>query len=249
MLRGTYIHIPKVGTATEKSLWEQGALDWQTFLDEPDKWHVPDDARRMLLFGVEQSAQAYEAGDYRFFAGCLPSSERWRAFQEFKEKCAYVDIETDGTSQYITVVGVYDGTEVYQFVAEQNLEEFPEFIRQYAMIVTFNGIAFDLPMLQKRFPSLFFDQVHVDLCPTLRRLGLRGGLKRIEHTLGFQRDPDVEGLDGWAAVRLWNAYRRGSEQALDTLLRYNKEDIINLKPLMELAYRKLRFRTGYTSSI
>jgi len=82
----------------------------------------------------------------------------------------------------------------------------------------------------------------VDLCPTLRRLGLRGGLKRIEQTLGLIRDPDLEGLDGWAAVRLWQAYCAGDTAALETLLRYNREDIVNLKPLAELAYQRLKAR-------
>jgi uncharacterized protein YprB with RNaseH-like and TPR domain len=57
------------------------------------------------------------------------------------------------------------------------------------MLVTFNGLNFDVPMLYRNFPKLMLDQLHLDLCPTLRRVGLRGGLKRIEQQLGLLRDP------------------------------------------------------------
>lgn len=244
MLRATYIHIPRIGNALERSLWEQGALQWQAIIEEPDRWQVPLESRRMLLHGVEASVKAYSEGDYVYFADHLPSGERWRAYPEYKGKIAYLDIETDG-STFVTVIGIYDGSQVYHFVAGDNMQEFPEFIARYPMIVTFNGIHFDLPMIARNFPSLFIDQIHVDLCPTLRTLGLRGGLKKIEYQLGIHRDPDVDGMDGWAAVRLWRAYQGGSRNALETLLQYNKEDIVNLEPLMQYAYRRLKTRSGY----
>jgi uncharacterized protein YprB with RNaseH-like and TPR domain len=40
-------------------------------------------------------------------------------------------------------------------------------------------------------------------------------------------------------VRLWREYEYGSREALELLLNYNREDIVNLKPLMELVYREL----------
>ncbi|MFN7162642.1 MAG: ribonuclease H-like domain-containing protein, partial [Fimbriimonadales bacterium] len=99
------------------------------------------------------------------------------------------------------------------------------------------------PVLYKNFPRLALDQLHLDLCPTLRRVGLRGGLKRIEQQLGLIRDPDLEGLSGREAVLLWQAYRLGHDSALETLLRYNREDIVNLKPLARLAYKRLKEKT------
>lgn len=35
----------------------------------------------------------------------------------------------------------------------------------------------------------------------------------------------------------------GHDSALETLLRYNREDIVNLKPLAGLAYKRLREKT------
>jgi hypothetical protein len=41
------------------------------------------------------------------------------------------------------------------------------------------------------------------------------------------------------AVLLWRAHRAGSTTALDTLLRYCLEDVVNLKPLLALVYNRL----------
>ncbi len=225
----------------EISLWRQGATDWETLLESPHRWRLPEPYRSAVIEGAERSIEAFEEGDYAYFAGRLRRSEHWRAYEEFRYETAYLDIETDGGTQ-ITVIGVYDGEEVTQFVWGRNLDEFPDFIREFSMLVTFNGSGFDLPMIGEAFPGLALDQLHLDLCPTLRRLGLRGGLKRIEQTLGLVRDPDIEGMSGHDAVQLWRAYRRGMESALETLLRYNREDIVNLKPLANLAYTRLRDR-------
>jgi len=54
----------------------------------------------------------------------------------------------------------------------------------------------------------------------------------------------VQGLDGWEAVRLWNAWERGDSTALDRLLRYNESDTRNLEPLADLLYQRLVARYG-----
>jgi len=241
VLTRTYIHVPGVTEAMERNLWFQGATDWETFLQNPSRWQVNEPYRSALLHELGSSQEAFLDEDHAYFAGRLRVAEHWRAYEEFRHRTAYLDIETDGGT-LITVIGVYDGHEVHQFVQGENLDEFPDFIQEFGMLVTFNGLSFDLPMLGRAFPSLALDQLHMDLCPTLRRLGLRGGLKRIEQTLGIARDPDLDGMDGWEAVRLWQAYRAGFNSALETLLRYNREDIVNLKPLARLAYTRLKER-------
>ncbi len=74
----------------------------------------------------------------------------------------------------------------------------------------------------------------------LRSLGLSGGLKAVEQRVGLQRAPDVAGLDGWDAVRLWRRWESGSRESLDLLVRYNTADIVNLEHLMKLTYRSMR---------
>lgn len=80
----------------------------------------------------------------------------------------------------------------------------------------------------------------------LKKLGYSGGLKKIEKELGLVRGEEIEGVDGYEAVRLWKAYQWGDKAALDTLVEYNTADIVNLKPLMEMGYREMKNRlTGF----
>jgi uncharacterized protein YprB with RNaseH-like and TPR domain len=74
------------------------------------------------------------------------------------------------------------------------------------------------------------------------RLGLAGGLKRIEERLGIGDRTGVEGIHGLDAVRLWQEYRRGSRSALDRLVRYNRADTVNLEPLLVRATTDLERR-------
>ena len=71
------------------------------------------------------------------------------------------------------------------------------------------------------------------------RLGLTRGLKRIETELGLSRSGETIGLSGFDAVRLWYRYKRGSQAALDILVRYIVEDIQNLGTIIEMLYPSL----------
>src|SRR5438094_768516 len=109
---------------------------------------------------------------------------------------------------------------------------------------TFFGSRFDLPYLRATFPGVVLDHPHLDLCFAARRLGLDGGLKHIEGRMGIRRPPDLQGLDGWDAVRLWHAWSNGETAARDRWLRYNEADTRNLEPLAELLYSRLAARYG-----
>ncbi|MBM4125354.1 MAG: hypothetical protein FJ246_10470 [Nitrospira sp.] len=61
----------------------------------------------------------------------------------------------------------------------------------------------------------------------------------------MRRSADLQGLDGWEAVRLWNTWlREGRADALDLLLRYNEADVRNLEPLATLVYDQMQTRYG-----
>jgi uncharacterized protein YprB with RNaseH-like and TPR domain len=78
--------------------------------------------------------------------------------------------------------------------------------------------------------------VQIDLRYVLKSLGYSGGLKGCEAQLGIDRG-DLTGVDGFFAVLLWNDYvQSGNEKALETLLAYNIEDVVNLETLMVMAY-------------
>ncbi len=99
-------------------------------------------------------------------------------------------------------------------------------------------------MIRSRFRYNLFNHVHIDLRFPLARLGFKGGLKKIEEQFGIERSPRTKGLDGWDAVRLWREYEEGSNEALEVLLEYNREDIKNLEPLMKFVVGEMSGRLG-----
>lgn len=180
--------------------------------------------------------------NHQFFETGLGNREAWRAWPEFSDRVCYLDIETDGgqSGDSITTVGMYDGKEFICLVKGQDLGSFPDVISRYGMIVTFFGQGFDIPMLKKAFPQVPFDQIHLDLCFALKRVGVRGGLKKIEKQFGINRGEDTDGLSGLDAIRLWREYMRGRDASLQTLIDYNREDVVNLETLAAITYGRLR---------
>jgi uncharacterized protein YprB with RNaseH-like and TPR domain len=242
LLRNTFLHIPGVGRTTERALWEAGCTDWDALLEGLDRYSLGTAPKETARRVIERSKAHLAAGEHQFFAKALGLAEAWRAFHEFRNDCVFLDIETNGgmDGDAVTMVGLYDGVEFRALVKDEDLGEFPDVISRYSMIVTFYGSGFDLPMLQRKFWGMKFDQIHIDLCPTLKRVGIRGGLKRIERQLGIARGEDTDGLSGWDAVQLWRQYRQGDDSALERLIAYNRDDVVNLERLAEIAYARLR---------
>jgi len=250
LLENTFLHIPDIGEEAERSLWRQGCLTWADFLADIDKFSCGYAKREAVREYLELCQGWIADREHRHFASTLGHREAWRAFPDFRDRCVFLDIETDGgrSGSSVTTIGMYDGKEFRCLVKGRDLRQFPEVIRQYGMIVTFFGASFDLPMLQKCFRGLKFDQIHLDLCPTLRRLGHHGGLKKIEKRLGIGRGEETDGLDGLDAIRLWRRYQvLGEESALETLIAYNRDDVVNLETLALYAYEHLKAQTFKTS--
>lgn len=235
MLARSFLHLPGIGERTERKLWERGVASWAELRRQP-AGRVPAWA---LEAALDETERAWSARDAGWFGAALPQRQAWRVYREFRDDAAYVDIETTGSSRgsdSVTCIAVADRRGVRTFVRGRNLEAFPTDIRDYAMVVTFNGAAFDLPFLRDAFPGLTFErQAHFDLCPALRKLGHRGGLKRIEKELGVPRDEGLDGVDGWIAVDLWARHLGGDPRALPTLERYCAEDVLGLPALAALA--------------
>ena len=135
----------------------------------------------------------------------------------------------------VTLIGALGGGKLALFVNGINLDQFPAYVAQFPLLVTFNGSQFDVPFLRVHFPKARLDQAHIDLRFVLRSLGYRGGLKAIERSLGLTRDAAIEGVDGFEAVRLWHRYRRGDRAALMKLALYNLTDVVNLVELVQIA--------------
>lgn len=166
---------------------------------------------------------------------------------------AYLDIET-AWDRRITVIGIYrQDVGIVQLVAPHiTPERLLEALEGVTTIFTYNGARFDLPVIAQALGiDLFERHGHHDLMHSCWKQKLKGGLKAVERRLGIQRD--TEGVDGLQAMHLWAAHEKGHDvvckieesllsatgdsccEALDVLLRYNREDCENL----EILARKL----------
>ena len=229
MLRHTFLHVPGIGEKKERDLWSRGFVDWEAF----ERGHPRGAWRDLILERLDRERAAAD----------LPKREAWRLGDELSAHTLYLDIETTGLSvdaDAITCIGVSDGSTVSAYVRGENLERFPDALDGVKLLVTYNGASFDLPVLARAFPQVDFTSFHhIDLRFPLRRLGLTGGLKGVERTLGIDRPDELVGVDGFMAVRLWRAHRAGRDGALETLVRYCLEDVVNLRPLLAHAYNRL----------
>ncbi len=59
-----------------------------------------------------------------------------------------------------------------------------------------------------------------------------------EIQMGLEREGALKELDGFLAVLLWREYEQGNKAALDTLIRYNLEDVVNLQYLADAVYNQ-----------
>lgn len=246
VLSNSYIHLPGVGAATEKKIWDCGIRSWDEFRQNCHYTGLSKSRIESLLHGVAESQRHLNELDHTYFAGTLPPREHWRAYSYFKNDTVFLDIETTGLSASnndITIIGIHGKGDTRLFIKGINLDEFPAALEDCKCIVTFNGARFDLPFISHHFPDIRFHQFHIDLMYVLRRLGFVGGLKNIESEMGLFRSDETAGLGGFDAVRLWHSYSRGSQEALDTLIKYNTEDTRNLSEIIEKIYEKLVKKT------
>ena len=237
MLKNTFLHVPRLGIKTEQRIWSSGIHCWDDLLRGDLKCFSlkrADTLRRC----IEDSKTNLSKGNPNYFGSLLPSNQFWRFFPDFKESVAYLDIETTGLDSWsneITTIALYDGNSVFTYVQRQNLDEFKEDIQRHKVLVTYNGRCFDVPFIESYF-GIELNQVHIDLRYLLKSLGYSGGLKGCERKAGIDRG-ELDGVDGYFAVLLWDDHRRNKNQkALETLLAYNIQDVVNLETLMILSY-------------
>jgi uncharacterized protein YprB with RNaseH-like and TPR domain len=203
---------------------------------------------------IQESMRHFEKRNVGYFAENLPSNQQWRLYWDFRDTCAFVDIET--TDRFwpaeITTAVLYDGQTIRYYVNGRNLDEFPRDVKDYALLVTFNGKTFDVPFIN-RFFGICLPQAHIDVRYPLRSLGIKGSLKKCERQLGISRR-GLSGIDGSFAVLLWEEWRRRKNvKALETLLAYNIRDTLSLLLFMVHAHnQKVKatpFSDGYSLPI
>jgi len=236
MLKNTFHHIPGIGAHTEKQIWNAGIPNWEEFLQD-HRGILSQGKTTLAKRTIDQSKEQLRKDNPIYFTNLLPSRLHWRIFPEFRHLAAYLDIETTGMESYcaITTIALYDGKQIRWYVDGENLDRFCDDIVKYKLIITYNGKAFDIPFIENQF-RIKLHHTHIDLRYMLASLGFTGGLKGCERQMGISRG-DLSGIDGYFAVLLWDDYiRKNNPHALETLLAYNIEDVVNLEKLMVMAY-------------
>ncbi len=240
-LYNSFTFVKGIGLKTELTLKELGINCWNDVIKLQCPELFPNQKWNTLLNGVKLAKGALKVLDVSQLTSLIPKIQHWKMIPNFIDRIAYLDIKTTDLSpqySYITTIAVYDGARVHDFVKGDNLNEFPAFISKFPAITTFYGKSFDIPFIKKEM-GIDFNQIHFDVCFLLKRLKIKGGLKRIEKRFGVSRG-ELEDLDGYSAVLLWKKFKKTKKKEyLETLLAYNNEDVINLEFLLYQAYNLL----------
>lgn len=250
MIRNTFCLLNGIGERLERRLWGQGVLTWEDFIERDTIDLISPERKVFFDSALRDAIINLRTGNSHYFAKTIKRREHWRLYDVFKGEALCLDIETNGflpdRGGYVTLVGLYDGYEWRYLLAGENLtvDNLKRELSGYKYLITYYGSSFDIPFLQRMFPDVRFDIPHFDLCFAARRLGFKGGLKRLESELSIERDSSVKGMNGYDAIRLWEFAKRGSKDALDLLITYNREDTVNLFKIAGCIYERLKESTG-----
>lgn len=231
-LESSFIQIPGIGERTEHSLWEAGVTDWRGGVDTET---ITRSRRRKIDEFVREAEAELDRGNVGYFARKLPAGSRWRLGETFRDRMTALDIETtglDSNRDRVTMVSLHGPGGTRTLVRDRDLtpDRLRDELAESELLVTYNGARFDLPFLSDDL-GVKIAHPHLDLMYPCHRLGWRGGLKSVERRLGIERH--LPTVDGREAIRLWYRYREGDEGALDRLIRYNREDVRTLLPIVD----------------
>ena len=172
------------------------------------------------------------------------------------ESFAFLDTETSGlaggTGTYAFLVGVARFAESGEFILKQffmrdpseepaMLEGLAQFLAPARALVTFNGKAFDAPLLATRYrlhnmPIPFKDFAHLDLLPLARRLWRdrleSRALKYLEENI-LQAPRTLEEVPGYEIPYLYFDYLRdGDARPLKGVFYHNAMDVVAMAALL-----------------
>jgi len=179
------------------------------------------------------------------------------------EAFAFLDTETSGlaggTGTYAFLVGAARFTAEGEFVLQQFfmrdpseepalLDALGRFLAPAQALVTFNGKAFDAPLLNTRYlmhrmPNPLRDFAHLDLLPLARRLWRdrleSRALKYIEENV-LQAPRSVEEVPGYEIPYLYFDYlRTGDARPLKGVFYHNAMDVVAMAALLSHTARML----------
>ena len=231
MLKSTFRHFRGIGVKSERNFWLNGIVDWRQYNTVSKK--------NNNVIEINESIKAYKERNIQYFANQLVPADYWRIAVSFPQRIIFLDIETTGLSLYydqITLVGWSVGTDYRVYIHGNDTADcLKDALTQSEIIVTFNGIMFDLKFLTQTFSNLSLPPVHIDLRYLAKRVGLSGGQKSIEKQIGVCRNHEIQNMRGENAPVLWHQYKHGNKNALRKLITYNHADVEGMKAILDTA--------------
>lgn len=246
MIKQTFLFLPGISNKKEFLLKKQGILDWKTFISTPLIKGISQKRKKHYDELIKKAINALQSEETQFFNTHLPKAEHWRLYKYFREDALFVDIEVEHVTKEITLLGMYDGEKTYTFVKNVNfdIKTIKKIFSQAKLLVTFNGNVFDLPFLEKKY-GIKSKAPRFDVRVACARVGLIGGLKKIEQEIGLKRNNAiVKSLKQGDPAQLYRMWKNsGDKHFLSLLIEYNEEDIVNLQYLADNVYKKLADQT------
>jgi hypothetical protein len=188
---------------------------------------------------------------------------RERGITPQRDRIVFLDTETTGVQggtgicPFLVGLGYVAGDEfqMVQFFIRDFDEEpsmllaLAELLQEFELVVTYNGAAFDIPLLETRFTlarldSPFERMSHFDLLFTARKLWRNGhGSCRLaaleRELLSFMRGPDIPGAE---IPRVYFDYlQRRASTALYSVFTHNVYDVLSLAALTVHACDRVTF--------
>lgn len=165
----------------------------------------------------------------------------------------FLDIETMGLNRKrdpimligLMILGSHEGF-LYQYFSQKPADErdilqaMSEIIPPEAIIITYNGQAFDIPYVNYRsavndLPYRISKGRGIDLMRLAKKAlpdAPRYTLKAIEICLGIHRDDTLSGAE---CVKSYGTYLKTKEPRLaEEICRHNYEDVLHMAPLLQL---------------
>ena len=224
-----------ISAETEAKLRRDGIQTWAQLARVAGK-RFSDEKGVLVRERIRRAMICRDCGMVDHFVNALPIGHRVRIIAEVYAQTLFLDVETDActSASRITCLSTLFNGEVKTFVRDVDLDMFLPVWSKAKLLVTFNGVRFDIPKIKKEF-GFSANPPHVDLMCEAAHYGFRGGLKRVESDLGFRRAKSI-GKNGRDAVDLWWRYKSaGDVAAFHELLEYNREDVLAL----DFVYRRL----------
>lgn len=218
-----------VSPEAECRFHRQGILTCRQLACEAEKFMSKSHAARVRNSFAEWEV-VRSSGSFDWIVNHLPVGHRVRALRDCWNGALFYDIETDGTlsASCITCISTLRNGSLRTFWRDNNLPEFLSEWTKAKILVSFNGKRFDTPIVCKSF-GLTSIPAQIDLMNEFAHFGYRGGLKAIERQIGFTRK-EANCANGLDAIFLWNEYKKNkSVEILETLQRYNQEDVLSLE--------------------